>query len=90
MDTIRIVTTIEEDGEIRLSNLPLKRGQRVELVVRSEGEPAVPPPLTADRLLATTLIGLWADREDLGESSTFARQLRDEAQRRNRGSDAPA
>ncbi len=83
MESLRIFTTIEQDGELRLSNLPLKRGQRVELVVRTESDGSDRPVLTADQLLATTLVGLWADRDDLGDSATFARQLREAAQRRD-------
>ena len=82
MDALRIYTTIEQDGELRLSNLPLKRGQRVELVVRPESEPAERPLLTAEQLLASSLVGLWADRGDLGDSAAAARQLREAAQRR--------
>ncbi len=36
METLRTITTVEQDGEIRLSNLPLKRGQRIELLVRTK------------------------------------------------------
>ena len=82
MDSLRIFTTIEQDGELRLSNLPLKRGQRVELVVRTESDRTDRPALTAEHLLATNLVGLWADRADLSDSVTFARQLREAAQRR--------
>jgi hypothetical protein len=90
VDTLRIFTTIEQDGELRLSNLPLKRGQRVELVVRTEGDAVDRPALTAERLLATKLVGLWADRDDLGDSAAFARQLREAAQQHRRASDDPA
>lgn len=83
MDALRIFTTIEQDGELRLSNLPLKRGQRVELVVRPESEPVERPVLTAEQLLASSLVGLWADRDDLGDSTAAARKLREAAQRRD-------
>jgi len=35
-----------------------------------------------DRLVKTGLVGLWKDRSDLGNSSTFARKLREDAERR--------
>ena len=82
MDALRIFTTIEADGELRVANLPLKKGQRVELLVLTEPSPADTAPLTASDLLTSGLIGLWADREDLGESTAFARQLREQAQHR--------
>ncbi|NJO82270.1 MAG: hypothetical protein HC828_05305 [Blastochloris sp.] len=83
MDALRIYTTIEQDGELRLSNLPLKRGQRVELVVRPESAPLDRPILTAEQLLASSLVGLWAERDDLGDSTVVARQIREAAQRRD-------
>ncbi len=85
MDAIRIYTTIEQDGEIHLANLPVKRGQRVELIVLPEpAPPAERPPLTAAALLASGLVGLWEGREDINDSSAFARQLREQAQDRRR------
>ncbi len=38
--------------------------------------------LTARELLDSKLVGLWADREDLGDSAAFARQLRARAEQR--------
>jgi hypothetical protein len=32
--------------------------------------------LTASELLDSELVGLWADREDIGDSAAFARKLR--------------
>lgn len=40
------------------------------------------PRMTARRLLQSGLIGLWKDREDIEDSATYARQLREQAQRR--------
>ena len=84
MDAIRIYTTVEQDGEIHLANLPVKRGQRIEMIVLPE-PPATDerPPLTAADLLASGLVGLWEGREDITDSGEFARQLREQAQRRN-------
>lgn len=82
MDALRIFTTIEADGELRVANLPLKKGRRVELLVLTEPAPADTAPLTASDLLSSGLIGLWADREDLEERTTVARQLREQAQHR--------
>ncbi|MBK9713377.1 MAG: hypothetical protein IPO81_19040 [Kouleothrix sp.] len=85
MDAIRIYTIVEQDGEIHLANMPIKRGQRVEMIVLTES-PATGerPPLTAAGLLSSGLVGLWEGREDIADSSAFARQLRDQAQHRNR------
>jgi hypothetical protein len=56
---------------------------------RASGEPTEPGPqqLTAHALLQSEVVGLWADREDIGNSLDFARQLRREAERRRRPSD---
>ena len=67
------------------SNLPFKRGQQVELIVHAEpATDADVPPLTARRLLGSELVGLWQDRTDLGDSLEYARQLREQVQRRDR------
>lgn len=84
MEAIRIHTTIDQDGEIHLDNLPLKRGQRVELIVLPETvESQLDRSLTAAALLNSELVGLWADREDIGDSASFARHLRNQAQQRD-------
>jgi hypothetical protein len=36
--------------------------------------------MTARDLLGSGWVGIWADREDIGDSLTFARQLRRQAQ----------
>ena len=83
MDAIRIYTTVEQDGEIHLANLPVKRGQRVEMIVLPEPTATTQRPArTAADLLASGLVGLWDGREDITGSSAFARQLRDQAQHR--------
>jgi hypothetical protein len=85
MDAIRIYTTVEQDGEIHLANLSLKRGQRVELIVLPEAATSAERPLlTAAALVTSRVVGLWEGREDSTDSSAFARQLRDQAQHRNR------
>lgn len=38
--------------------------------------------LTARELLQSELVGLWADRDDIGDSLTFARRLRWQAEHR--------
>lgn len=42
--------------------------------------------LTARDLLQSGLVGLWADREDIGDTQEFARRLRREAEQRGRKS----
>jgi hypothetical protein len=82
METIRISLTLEQDGEIHVSGLPWKRGQRIEMIVLPDADQIERPALTADRLLASGVIGIWRDRDDLGDSADYARELREQAQRR--------
>jgi hypothetical protein len=82
MDALRIFTIIEQDGELRVSNLPLKKGQRIELLVLPEPPKTTRPMMTADDIRTSPIVGLWADRTDIGDSTEFARQLRERAQRR--------
>lgn len=83
MEAIRIHKIVEKDGEISVTGLPFKRGQVVEVIVMSE-PPIVDerPYMTARDLLNSSLVGMWEDREDIGDSSVYARQLREQAQRR--------
>ncbi len=86
MEALRMHKLIERDGEIHLAGLPYKKGQRVDLIVLIE-TPGIHtwPSLTAGQLLNSGLVGLWKDRTDIGDSVSFARYLREQAQRRNRG-----
>lgn len=43
-----------------------------------------PTETTAGDLLNSGLIGIWADRTDIGDSTEFARQLRHQAEHRSR------
>jgi hypothetical protein len=43
--------------------------------------------LTARELLQSGLVGMWRDRDDIGDSIEFARKLREAAQRRQAGPD---
>jgi hypothetical protein len=53
---------------------------------REDGaEPPAAPVLTARDLLQSSLVGIWADRADLGDSREFARRLREQAEHRGRG-----
>jgi hypothetical protein len=84
MQAIRLEKTVEVDGQINLTGLPYQKGDRVELILLSA--PPVddgPPRLTARGLLESKLVGLWSDRDDLTDSPEFARQLREQAQRRD-------
>jgi len=83
MEAIRLHKVVEKDGEIFLTELPCKKGQHVEVILLTEPSTTLQRPLlTARRLLHSGLIGLWKDRKDIGDSAAYARQLREQAQRR--------
>jgi len=42
------------------------------------------PALTARRLLQSGLIGLWEDRQDIKDSASYARVLREVAQQQDK------
>lgn len=81
MAAVRLRKTVEKDGEIVLTGLPVKKGQEVDITVEAEtGKHR--RQMTARDLLNSGLVGMWADREDIGDSSEFARKLREKAQKR--------
>ena len=83
MEAVQVQQVMARDGEILITGLPYKRGQSVEITVLLQ--PTIPLPrarLTVGQLRRSGLIGLWQDRDDLGESSVYARQLREQAQQR--------
>ncbi|MEP0806872.1 MAG: hypothetical protein HRF47_15435 [Chloroflexota bacterium] len=43
-------------------------------------------PMTGKDLLKSGLVGMWADRTDIGDSVTYARKLRTQAQTRRKTS----
>ena len=43
MQAYRVETTVEQDGTLTLSNLPLRAGEAVEVII------LVPPPVALDR-----------------------------------------
>jgi hypothetical protein len=46
--------------------------------------------LTAHELLQSSLVGLWADRDDIDDNLSFARRLREQAERRQGSDSDPA
>jgi len=78
MEAIRIQKVVEKDGDILMKGLSCKKGQHVEMILLIE--PSTTPGkrhLIADRLSRSGFIGLWKDREDIGESAVCARQSRE-------------
>lgn len=83
MEAIRLQKAVEKDGEIFLTGLPYKKGQCIDMILLREALAADNRPrLTARQLLQSEIVGIWEDRNDLEDSSIYARQLREQAQNR--------
>lgn len=83
MEVIRRQQTIQKRGELTIRNLPVEKGQQVEiLLLFTPAKASNRPRLTARQLLHSGLIGLWKERQDITDSAGYARQLREQAQRR--------
>ena len=83
MEAVQVQQVMARDGEVLITGLPYKRGQAVEIIVFLQPAPPLPRArLTVGRLRRSGLIGLWQDRDDVGDSSVYARRLREQAQRR--------
>ena len=81
MQAIKILEIVKKDGELKMSGLPLRKGQRVEMIVLTEPLIKESISATAQNLLKSKIVGLWKDRP-IEDSAMFARELRNEAQNR--------
>ena len=83
MEAIRVQQIVAEDGKVLITGLPYKKGQFVEIILLPQPLKTVSRSrLTVRQLRQSGLIGLWKDRDDIGDSVTYARQLREQAQQR--------
>ena len=77
MEAIRLNTVIKKDGEINMTGLPYKKGQKIEMILLAQpASQSGRRPLTARQLRRSGLIGLWKDHDDIKDSAAYARQLR--------------
>lgn len=85
MNRIVLKTRVGDDGSVHV-DLPAGSAEPhrdVQVTVEMLPEDAKRPLLASD-LLQSGLIGIWATRNDIGDSRGFARRLREEAQTRGR------
>ncbi len=83
MEAIRIQQIMSRDGEVVITGLPYRKGQFIEIILLSQSVKTPPRPrLTVRQFRKLGLIGLWKDRDDIQDSSVYARQLREETQHR--------
>jgi hypothetical protein len=83
MEALQLLKKLKKDGEVLITGLPYKKGQSVEIIVLPQSVEKEPRNrLTVGRFRKSGLIGLWKDRDDIGNSSVYARQLREKSQKR--------
>ena len=76
--------TVKSGGLVSLRSNKLKPGTKAELIVLVEpAENSVERSMTGSDLLKSGLVGMWAERNDIGDSLEFARELRKEAEKRS-------
>ncbi len=82
MKALKINIILKKDGEIFIQNLPLDKGDEVEITLLFRPKPVRKTVSTAADLLRSDIVGLWKDRTGMEDSPEFARILRDKSQRR--------
>lgn len=83
MKAVRLEQKVLRDGEVVITGLPYKKGQLVEVIVLPQSQKTMlRSRLTVRQLRQSGLIGLWKDRDDIEDSTVYARRLREQAQKR--------
>ena len=80
---IKQKATVGKNGKIELPTTELPEGTIVEVIVLSSPLSVKKKILTARELLDSSVIGLWEKRDDIADSLVYARQLREQSQRRD-------
>lgn len=88
MDDTIIEYVVKEDGRIELEGLPVHRGDRIQVTIQAQTARKDRKPIS--EILKMDAIGMWADREDIGDSEAYARRLRKQAETRDWSLDDPA
>lgn len=86
MERVVVTARVSSDGVLHL-HLPIGQAEAdKEVQVTVEAAVVAPPAkrrtLSASDLLESGLVGMWAQRSDIGDSREFARHLREQAQTR--------
>ena len=80
---LRQKVKVERGGVIHLRSRSLKAGTTAEVIVLVEADKATEKAMTAADLLESGLVGMWAERKDIGDNLEFACSLRSQASRRD-------
>jgi len=82
---VRRKTVVQPGGVIEIRSSDLTPGAAAEVIVLLDAPETMPSHrhmMTATDLLESDLVGIWEDREDIGDSVEFARRLRRQAEQR--------
>ena len=82
MNDVMLHVTLAENGVLVVSGLPFKKGEELDVVLRRSSEPTR-VLFTGKALAESALVSLWEQRIDIGDTTEFARKLREEAQLRD-------
>jgi hypothetical protein len=75
--------TIKSGGLVSLRSSRLKAGTKADVIVLVEpANAAADKAMTGADLLKSGLVGMWAERNDIGDSVEFSRELRLKAETR--------
>jgi len=75
MGSIILHGIVNDKGELQLEVPPNLPPGPVEVEIRPENVPSI----STEHILASEFVGMWADRNDMGDSVEYARQLRQRA-----------
>ena len=76
-------TVVAHGGRLVLEDEAFHEGESFEVV--AQGSEAPKRTMTARDLLQSDLVGMWADREDIGDSVEYAQRLRRQVEENVRG-----
>jgi hypothetical protein len=82
MGSIIVHGVVNENGELIIDYPRDLPPGPVEVEIRLGDVPSI----TSEQILNSDFVGMWADRDDIGDSVEYARTLRRKASRRNRES----
>jgi hypothetical protein len=82
---LRQKVTVKTGGLVSLRSRKLKVGTTAEVIVLVEPNEKIvaKKSMTAAALLKSGLVGIWANRKDMGDSLEFAHNIRKHAEHRD-------
>ena len=76
---------VAHEGRLVLEDEAFREGESFEVVALSSTVPKLGKTGTIGDLLRSEAVGMWADRDDIGDSVEYAHRLREEMQENLRG-----